>query len=95
MMLQMVHALSKNISHSLFPVLLNVTQAAKWSAPIVNHLGCITSRELGVRWQKLSSENKFMQENMFAHQQKGSTCYIPELASKLLSSAEFELTPLF
>jgi hypothetical protein len=49
-------AFQKYINHSLLPALLNVTQAVKWNVPIANHLGCITSRELGVRWQKPSSE---------------------------------------
>ena len=52
MLLQMV------ILRSLLPALLTVTQAAKWNACIANHLGCLTSEERGVRWQKLSFEKQ-------------------------------------
>lgn len=94
----MVDTLQKRILHSILPLLLSVTQTVRCNA-----IGLLlqTIWEANLRrtrsymTKSYNLKSKSTQKIPSASQQKSSSCRRPELASRLFSCAEFELTPLF
>lgn len=93
----MVDTLQKRILHSILPLLLSVTQTVRCNA-----IGLLlqTIWEANLRrtrsymTKSYNLKSKSTQKIPSASQQKSSSCCRPELASRLFSCAEFELTPL-